>query len=147
MLELKSLFELDNSSETIYSTYNTAVKTYNIVTSFMDDNCSPIQLGKNLCLWLNKEGIIGELECIYPKLVLTAKCSLESTVTCSIGVPSFNYLSSNREIYVQHFSKKFIVWLAENKVVTNEIRMGSVKFLFSDHELVGVLADDIKIIS
>lgn len=144
MIEIVELLRI-NIPKLIISTYNPAVKTFNILTEFMNDACKPYQIGKNLCIWLDKDGILGELDCVFPRLISHEKCSLDSIKQRSKGVPLFKLLSANSDIYVQQISSGFIVWIAENKEVTHEIQMGSIKFFLSGRELVGILSEDMKL--
>ncbi|WP_198493634.1 hypothetical protein [Listeria monocytogenes] len=42
------------------------IKNFDIVTEKMNDNFHTYRLGSNVMMWLNDEGVIGEIECIFP---------------------------------------------------------------------------------
>ncbi|EHC1819165.1 hypothetical protein JT373_002990, partial [Listeria monocytogenes] len=42
------------------------IKNFDIVTEKMNDNFYTYRLGSNVMMWLNDEGVIGEIECIFP---------------------------------------------------------------------------------
>ncbi|WP_239075138.1 hypothetical protein [Listeria seeligeri] len=43
------------------------IKNYDIVTEKMNDDFYTYRLGSNVMMWLNHEGLLGEIECIFPK--------------------------------------------------------------------------------
>ncbi|EPM3047589.1 hypothetical protein ACTKQT_002246 [Listeria monocytogenes] len=43
------------------------IKNFDIVTEKMNDSFYTYRLESNVMMWLNDEGIIGEIECISPK--------------------------------------------------------------------------------
>ncbi|MNW53595.1 hypothetical protein D3C74_311600 [compost metagenome] len=63
------------------------------------------------------------------------------------GIPKLKVVSLDVEIFVQHYLSGFITWIAENKEITHEITMGSIKFFTSEKELVGILSENTQAIS
>ena len=63
------------------------VKTYNIVTGFMSDNCRPFRVSEHIMIWITEEGYIGEIECIYPETVDTPLCSYSHDLSRKLGFP------------------------------------------------------------
>lgn len=145
MLLLKELGLYHDSSK-VSCTFTPSVKTYNIVTENMTDYCKPIQLGNGCCIWVNERGQLGEVECIYPKLVDNGT-SLYSQHGKSVdGVPSFEISSLNADIVVEQIENGFIIWFSRRKKVEQEVSQNGIDYLLSENELLGIVAKNCEII-
>ncbi|HAK1623352.1 TPA: hypothetical protein H1053_002809, partial [Listeria monocytogenes] len=46
--------------------YEESVQNFDILTERMEDDFIPYRVEQNVMMWLNDDGIIGEIECIFP---------------------------------------------------------------------------------
>jgi hypothetical protein len=143
MIKLRGLQSVDT---TVKSTFTPEVRTYNIVSGRMSDECKPYRVAQHAMFWLDDEGFLGELECIYPKVVEQAYCHYSDTLVPRNGFPQFEVLSTDSICAVQHQGNSFTVWFSKDKTIDDEIVSENVHFLFAGDELVGIKADQISII-
>jgi hypothetical protein len=106
---------LNHDSSTVSCTYTPSVKTYNIVTENMTDDCNPIQLGNGCCIWLNERGQLGEVECIYPKLLDNGTSLYSQLGELVDGIPSFEISSFDADVVVEQIENGFIFGYQEGK--------------------------------
>lgn len=127
-------------------TYTPSVKTYNIVTENMTDDCKPIQLGNGCCIWLNERGQLGEAECIYPKLLDNGTALYYQQGELVDGVPSFEISPFDADVVVEQIENGFIIWFSRSKQVKQEISQNRISYLLSDNELLGIVSKNFEII-
>lgn len=65
-MEIKE--ELHGSLSSVNS-YETSIMNFDILTEKMNDNFIPHRIEQNVMMWLSDDGLLGEIECIYPKLL------------------------------------------------------------------------------
>ena len=140
------LIGLQPITTTITSTFTPEVRTYNIVSGIMSDECKPYRVAQQAMMWLNDEGFLGELECIYPQMVEQALCRYQNDIVPQNGFPQFEVVSRDNISYVQHQGKSFCVWLDRDKTINSEVLYESIHFMFADGELVGIRADQNSVI-
>jgi hypothetical protein len=143
MIKLRGLQSVDT---TVTSTFTPEVRTYNIVSGRMSDECKPYRVAQHAMLWLDDEGFLGELECIYPQVVEQACCHHPGNLAPRSGFPQFEILSTDNICAVQHQGNSFTVWFSRDKTIDDEIMFENVHFLFAGNELVGIKADQVSII-
>ncbi len=125
----------------VLATFDDVVRTYNIVTGMMSDECKPFEVAINhTMMWLDNKGYLGEIECRVPSLVEYAPCSASITSELREYFPQFAILSSNNISLAQRCESGFILWLASDKVIDTKIHYKTLQFLIANDELVGIVA-------
>lgn len=119
--------------------YTAEVKTYNLITDLMSDECEPYRVAQSAMLWLNRNGDIGELECIYPKVVESSPCRFSELIYEQKGLPQLEVTSDDSDVYVQHHEEGYIVWFTKGKVIDSQIQMKNTTFLLAGSELSGIV--------
>ena len=122
------------------------VKTYNIVTGFMSDNCRPFRVSVHIMIWITEEGYIGEIECIYPETVDTPLCSYSHDLSRKLGFPQIEICSCDNEAYIQHCDEGFTIWLNKEKMINKIIDCNQFLLLVSGDELVAVKTQECNIV-
>lgn len=65
-MEIKE--ELHGSLSSVNS-YEASIMNFDILTEKMNDNFIPYRIEQNVMMWVSEDGLLGEIECIYPKLL------------------------------------------------------------------------------
>ncbi len=127
--------------------YIDQVKNYNILTNYMSDECKPYRIHQTAMLWIDEEGMLGEIECIYPKMVESTEMPELSGISKQQGTPIFELMSSQGiELHIQYQKNSFMIWLAEHKVIHSGIESGNIIFLITaESELIGILCEQVII--
>jgi hypothetical protein len=146
MIRAKEIRHIQGKILEVSSSYAASVKTYNIVTTFMSDDCKAYQIGNGICIWLDNEGRLGEIECIYP-IISDVNSSVESTaeITKIEGIPLIEIVSLDSNGYVVHQTEQFVIWFSENQQVSHEVRQGNIRYLLSKEQIVGIVANGFEI--
>ena len=131
----------------VTSTITPEVRTYDIVSEMMSDECKPYRVAEHAMLWLDNQGFLGELECIYPQVVEQPLCNYLDEVIPQNGYPQLIVSSCDNVSYIQHQGDNFSIWLAKDKTIDNEVLSGNVHFLFADNELVGLVSTPSETVS
>jgi hypothetical protein len=145
MILLKEILQEQNSSK-VSCTYTPSVKTYNIVTECMSDDCKPLQLGNGICIWLDDSGRLGEVECIYPKIMEQSSFKPTFETKKLKGIPTFKTNSSGYNGCLEELEEGFTIWLSEMQKVDQEICQDKIRYLLNGEQLVGILASNFEVI-
>lgn len=62
------------------------VRTYNIISGMMSDDCKPFRIAQSAMIWMTEDGYIGEIECIYPIEVDANMCLFKETINRCDGI-------------------------------------------------------------
>jgi hypothetical protein len=128
----------------IEATYAVEVKTYNLVTGYMSDDCQPYRVAQSAMIWLNNAGEIGEVECIYPRVVEIPPCTMSEQVEKQEGFPKLDITSEASEVCIQHQEGNFTIWFEKDKAVNSQIQAGTITFLLTEgNVLVGIICKDV----
>ena len=115
------------------------VRTYNIVSGMMSDDCKPFRIAQSVMIWMTENGYIGEVECIYPIEVEKQICLFKETIKQFSGFPAFDVLRCDNDAYIQDQNNGFTIWLSKDKEIDTEIVYKQLRFLVSNSELVGII--------
>jgi hypothetical protein len=118
------------------------VRTYNIISGMMSDDCKPFRIAQSAMIWMTEDGYIGEIECIYPIEVDANMCLFKETINRCDGFPAFEVLCCDNEVYVQNKDNGFTIWLTKRKEIDTEIVYKQLRFFVSNGELVGIVCED-----
>jgi len=135
MIKIKSYKTKDTNIEV---TYTPNVKTYNIVSGLMTDDCRPFRIAQSAMLWIDENGYIGEIECIYPIVVKEQICTFKDKMKTFDGFPAFEIPYCDNEVYLQNQDSGFIIWLSKDKNIDTIITFKQLRFLIANGELVGI---------
>lgn len=143
-LSIRGIKQFNGENEAI-CTYTPSVKTYNIVTDKMSDDCSPVSMTDGVCMWVDSEGALGEIECIYPRIYQNNIVpSIDRKI---VGVPLFedNNISLS-SIYIQELTEGFIIWFSDVRDIEFEVSQNNISYFITTNQLVGILAKNHQII-
>ncbi|MFD1887618.1 hypothetical protein [Paenibacillus wenxiniae] len=142
VLNIKAILNVETE---VTSLYTPSIKTFNIVTERMSDNCLPIIIGEGICIWLTPDGALGEIECIYPNISTDLYSpQIQQKV---IGTPLFyiNDIQSNG-ICVKEFYEGFIICFSSENEIEIEVIQGNISYFFTQNILVAIGAKRMKLI-
>lgn len=113
---------------------------YNLTSSYMSDdlNPRPYRISGQAIMWLLDEGLFGEIECIGAPITYSPQCSVHAKLMVEHGYPQLEMTSPNSEVSVERRSDDLTIWLTKDKVIDRILRSGSVEFLVSSDQLVGI---------
>ena len=126
-------------TDTTVSTYfDVKSGVYNIEFGTLSEQCRPMRIAKYMIVWVDDNGIIGELESIGPREVIHS--SLDLTCIESVhGIPAIKYVPFSEEpVHVINTPEGFTLLLSENAKIDMLYRYKGVSFLASMGSLVGV---------
>nr|WP_270994211.1 hypothetical protein [Listeria seeligeri] len=119
------------------------IKNYDIVTEKMNDDFYTYRLGSNVMMWLNHEGLLGEIECIFPKRLDEESTLLESqNALVQQGFPLIDTEMEidAPEISVFKGSGYFILYLTELANYNKKIISENLIFYLQNMELIAIKA-------
>ncbi|MDQ1236114.1 hypothetical protein QE450_003612 [Paenibacillus sp. SORGH_AS306] len=135
------LFSLKKNSLILKSTctYTPSIRTFNIVTKHMNDECIPYQIGVGICIWLNELGAMGEIELIYPKQTSKHNFFEPNSVEKIIGEPIFSVSETDYDnVTVEISQDNFVIWLKSKSEFDLKIISENIYYLFQDNKLVAI---------
>lgn len=127
-----------DSFSNVETSYVSEVKTFNMITNFMNDNCKPYEIATGAMLWINEDSIIGELECIFPPIVHQELCSISKEIKLEQGIPKLKVIDSNGDVFIQLNESGFTIWLKKQSNIDLQIKTNNIDFLFSYEQLVAI---------
>lgn len=115
-----------------------SVRTYDVTTSDMSDDCLSYRVAGQAAMWLTQDGVLAEIECIYPDECASPMCivpvEVPTRVACPVLVPG-----EEGPLWVARHGTAFTIWLARDKVVDQAYRMTrTLELLAAQGELVGI---------
>lgn len=146
--EMIKIISYRTEDTNIEITYTPDVRTYNIVSGLMTDDCRPFRIAQSAMIWIDENGYIGEIECIYPIVVEEQTCIFKDKVKTFDGFPAFEipYCGNDNEVYIQNQDSGFIIWFSKDKEIDTIIKFKQLRFLIVSNELVGITCKEHEII-
>ncbi|EGK1804040.1 hypothetical protein IOO85_001014 [Listeria monocytogenes] len=124
--------------------YEESVQNFDILTERMEDDFIPYRVEQNVMMWLNDDGIIGEIECIFPTQIEQQISLIEEEKTFVLkGFPLVDTDEnvSIPEVKVFKNNKYFILYLSELPKYNKEIISENLTFYVNDTELIAIKAE------
>lgn len=118
--------------------YVQEVKTYNVTTEFMSDDCVNYRVEQSNMIWLNDQGEIGEIESIFPKIVQQAPCYFAEQIEYKNAFPLLHIISKNDDFCVQHDHNEFTMWFVKEKLINLQVNYQNIDFFIGNDELLGI---------
>lgn len=137
---------INNKNVQFNITYIEQVKTYNITTEFMSNECTNYRVEQSNMIWLNHEGAISEIESIYPKTVQKECCYFAKQIKYLSGFPRLHIIATSDDFCIQHAQNKFIMWFAKEKIIDVHLQSENIDFYIGKDELLGIHCRKIKTI-
>lgn len=123
------------------------IKNFDIVTEKMNDNFYTYRLGSNVMMWLNDEGVIGEIECIFPAQTdnLITLWEEKNTVVQN-GFPMIDTDIIENEAFIPkvrvfNHGDYFILYFSNMYKYNKEIISENLTFYVKDTELIAIKAE------
>jgi hypothetical protein len=141
LLKIKNILNEVVTSENVYEE---AVENFDILTEKMNDDFIPYRVEQNVMMWLDKEGILGEIECIFP-MQIDEKMALVESENAEIkdGFPLIDTEGSIEVPIVKVFKNKeyFILYFSELKMYDKKIISKNLSFYVRGDELIAIKAE------
>ncbi|MGX7129080.1 hypothetical protein [Enterococcus wangshanyuanii] len=125
-------------------TYIDEVKNFDIVTEKMNDDFYTYPLGTNMMMWLDDDGLIGEIECIFPEqLDREVFLIKKQEILMQNGFPLINTEVPVEVSIAKVFKRKdyFTLYFSKLETYNKEIVATILTFYVNDNELVAVKAE------
>ncbi|MHB1685217.1 MAG: hypothetical protein ACYCYO_20830 [Bacilli bacterium] len=118
-----------------------SVRTYDITTTDMTDNCTPYRFAQKAMMWLNQNGFIAEVECIYPQTVDNPVCAMSDDVNTRKGSPILELDGESGQVWVEEHDASFTIWFEQGHEIEQEIVVArNLKVLASQSQVLGITA-------
>lgn len=140
-MKIKKVMQQDLKSEV---TYIDEVKNFDIVTEKMNDDFYTYPLGTNMMMWLDDDGLIGEIECIFPEQLDKEVFLIKQQETLmQNGFPLINTDVPVEVSIAKVFKSKdyFTLYFSELETYNKEIVATNLTFYVNDNELVALKAE------
>lgn len=140
-MEIKKILDEIVNSENIYEE---SVENFDILTERMSDDFSPYRIEQNVMMWLDREGVLGEIECIFPtQLDEEIYLSESKNNLTENGFPLIDLEKSLKipEVKVFKSEKYFTLYLSELKVYDKNIISNNLSFYINNNELIAIKAE------
>ncbi|MEW4370817.1 hypothetical protein [Paenibacillus kandeliae] len=133
------LLDSSSSIHQAICSYVPEVRTFNIVTEYMSDECIPYRVNTSVCVWLTATGTLGEIELIYPRQISEQIVWASSNIKTQKGRPYFKDFEYEYEnVVVEVSEEQFVIWLNNNGVIDLEVEANNILYLFNYNRLVGL---------
>lgn len=142
MIKINSIKDIKTEIEI---SFTPQVKTYNISTALMSDECKPYRIAQSTMIWITQDGYLGEIECIYTEKINKTQCKYSQVINQVNGFPQLEINTCDNEVLIQDFEGGFIIWLSRDKLINTKVSYGDLIFLLSEKELVAIVARHIMI--
>ncbi len=115
-----------------YSSFIKDINTFNIITSKMSDDFVPHRINKNCMIWLLGDGILGEIECIFPEAITSPPIYNLKDVSVCHGVPllAYEYSDTSTKAYIDE--SRFILVFDNSGIATMKFKQDNVIFYTND---------------
>ncbi|EAE8307518.1 hypothetical protein BOQ37_05230 [Listeria monocytogenes] len=123
--------------------YEESVQNFDILTERMEDDFIPYRVEQNVMMWLNDDGIIGEIECIFPTQIEQQISLIEEEDTVVLN--GFPLVDTEENVFIPEvkvFKKDnyFMLYLSKsckyNKIIISE----NLTFYVYNTELIAIKA-------
>ncbi|EAC3129703.1 hypothetical protein L1427_000315 [Listeria monocytogenes] len=123
--------------------YEESVQNFDILTEKMEDDFIPYRVEQNVMMWLNDDGIIGEIECIFPTQIEQQKSLIEEEDTLVLN--GFPLVDTEENVFIPEVkvfknNNYFMLYLSEsckyNKIIISE----NLTFYVNNTELIAIRA-------
>lgn len=130
-------------SITSENSYEASIMNFDILTEKMNDNCIPYRIEQNAMMWVNEDGLLGEIECIYPKLLDEEVALAKDQYTLEeSGFPLISVEGSLEvsEVNVFQGEEYFILYFSELQNYNRIIISDSLTFYVHNATLIAIKA-------
>lgn len=132
-----------NESITSKNSYEESVENIDILTEKMDDDFIPYRVEQNVMMWLNQEGLLGEIECIFPtRLDEEVRLVKRANITVETGFPLINTEETMEVPEVKTFvgNEYFVLYFSELTEYDRMIVANDLSFYLEEEELIAIKA-------
>ncbi|MHC5218146.1 hypothetical protein ACYSNR_15910 [Enterococcus sp. LJL128] len=140
-MKIKKEIQQDLESEV---TYVDEIKNFDIVTEKMNDNFYTYPLGTNMMMWLDDDGLIGEIECIFPEQLDREIFLIEKQGTLmQNGFPLINTEVPVEVSIAKVFKGNdyFVLYFSESETYNKKVIATNLTFYVDNNELVAIKAE------
>ncbi|WP_348920545.1 hypothetical protein [Enterococcus rotai] len=127
----------------IKNSFEESIGNFDILTEKMDDNFTPYRIEQSVMVWINEEGVLGEIECIFPEQVNDEITLIPSKIVREQnGFPiiSINEEISCNEVLVFAGDDYFVLYFTNTKEYDMKIISQNLVFYLFNSELIAIKA-------
>lgn len=134
MIKYKKIVDNANCN----GTFIEEVQTYNIITSKMNDAFIPCRINENCMMWATKEGVLGELECIFPQKKFILPKYIDKDIESFDGLPLVKgeFTNSFTEVYVG--DERFVLIFDNSELASVKYKKDNVCIYASNQLIVAI---------
>ncbi|HOP09857.1 MAG TPA: hypothetical protein PK629_00010 [Oscillospiraceae bacterium] len=118
------------------TTYDQSARVLNIESSSMNDDCIPFRESTGCMVWIDKNKIPCEIECIFP--VETKENNLRSNIEIFKGVPKIEISLEEKPIEISFDHSQLILIFNKHKVPNKKYYSSNCSFYVFEDELVAI---------
>ncbi|WP_088810495.1 MULTISPECIES: hypothetical protein [Listeria] len=118
------------------------IKNFDIITEKMDDDFYTFPLGTNMMMWLNQDGLLGELECIFPEQIDEEIVLNNQNAVVKVGFPLVEIEEAVTVSKAKVFRSEayFTLYFSEIKTYDKCIISKNLSFYVNNDELIAIKA-------
>lgn len=127
----------------IKNIYEESVNTFNSLSDLMDDTYMGYRVNQHMMCWINDDGQIGEIECIYPSEIKKEKILIEEhCLQIKKGFPMLDMSSNIIETSLSVFNSHdyFIMYLSEDNNYSMLLEAKSIIFYLNKSKIIAIKA-------
>lgn len=123
--------------------FEESIGNFDILTEKMDDNFTPYRIEQSVMMWINEEGVLGEIECIFPEQINDEITLISSKIVREQnGFPIININEEIRcnEVLVFADDDYFVLYFTNTKEYDMKIISQNLVFYLFNSELIAIKA-------
>lgn len=127
----------------IKNSFEESIGNFDILTENMDNNFTPYRIDQSVMMWISEEGILGEIECIFPEQVSDEITLISSKIVREqngFPVININEEISCNEVSVFAGDDYFVLYFTNTKEYDMKIISQNLVFYLFNSELIAIKA-------
>lgn len=127
----------------IKNSFEESIGNFDILTEKMDDNFTPYRIEQSVMMWINEEGVLGEIECIFPEQVNDEITLISSKIVReqnAFPIININEEISCNEVLVFANDDYFVLYFNNTKEYDMKIISQNLVFYLFNSELIAIKA-------
>lgn len=128
------------------ASYIEEVRTFNMISHNMNDDCKPHLESTACMIWVDENGLIGELECIYPIELEDDRGVRELKLEMASGIPCIRVSYQEKAVKLFRDKDNVILFLTDEKKPDKRCRVGNLIYYVTGNELIALECIKTKIV-
>lgn len=125
------------------NSYEKSVENFNIATEKMNEDFIPYRVEQNVMIWLNKKGVLGEIECIFPRQIdkeLVLEVNEENKEIRGLPLIDTEKSLRSEDVFVFASDKYFVIYLSKEKQYDKKIISQNLVFYLNHLKVIAIKA-------